>query len=286
MDPTQVQNNVSNESALEYLQQGQTAALRRVYEDAFQIPYLMNTDERAVFDQLLSPRVTIYRDKGKLHRVAHPIAASLQALAYHECKNIANGYDRKIDIGGSFLRTPRDTHLCTLVNDSRSDARYMEGAFNQRSINYDLAGNLISARNYHHKHPSFCLGGAQNCDYKASYAYAINVYDITMEDIAMIFARHHLDVLDMWMFLPHSLIKHFYGTDEKIYTVQYFDNDRALFSLGDQCNAYEHSIRNWRKYLTTTKIIANDFTITVEHKICYGTFTNVRFVRCNETSGL
>ena len=285
MDPLLIVNNSTNDEAVQFLQKGQANALRQIYDSAFSIPYLMTSDERACFDALLAPRPTVYKNNGELHRVSHPIAATLQALAYQECYRVADGYTRVMDIGGSFLRTPAKTHLCTLVDDSRTDSRYNEGAFMQRSVNSTLSARNVDGTTYNHQNPIFCTKGAQNCNHPADYAYAVNVYDITLQDIAQIFAKHQTQVLDMWMFLPLTLISPSYKTDEKIYNVQYFNNDRALFSLGDNCNAYEHSTTNWRSYMTTTKIVAADFAITIEHKIAYGTFTQIRFVRTDLMNG-
>ncbi|QKQ15122.1 hypothetical protein 1 [Forsythia suspensa hepe-like virus] len=220
----------------------------------------------------------------------HAAAAFLNDFAYKQAKTIASKYKYVIDIGGSPFRTPNNHHMCVQINDARTDARYRNAAWCKLGV---LNNDKFDFSRYLSGQHNFCVNGAQFCTYKADYAYAVNVYDITMEQIAMMFIKHELQTLDMFMFLPYCLISHLIREDQKIYTCKYNKSktgnkslDTLDFYLNDQSLVYTHNYQVWQSYYTTTKIQCANFSILVEHKQTWGTFTQIRFSRSTFTNGV
>lgn len=283
MNPLDIINNQTNDDGLKFIQNIQYANLQQLHHASVISPYLMNSMEYETATKLFSPRPVIYnKSKSQLKHINHPVAALLNHYANQECINEASRFKTSIDIGGSPLRTPKNTHMCVLIDDMRTDARYTECAFNQLNLENNPKYNFT---NYLSNKHAYCIQGAQNCHYAAEYAYAVNVYDITFEQIAHIFVNHKLIVLDIWMFLPLSLIKEEYVTDKDIYTVRHMPDGKSYFHLNDNSNMYVHNTKNWLTYLTVTTIKCRNFGITVEHKKQHGTFTQIRFTRTTLTNG-
>lgn len=279
IDPLQVNNLKSNDNAEKFLQAQQYKNLQALHSHAFTAKYFMNEQQFELLAKYMHPRPVMYDTK--LSHCEHPVAASLQQYAYQQCVNIAKKYPKSIDFGGTPLRTPKGTHLCTLINDVKTDARYTEAALNQLLSSdeihtYDMRSYLMDK----HEH---CINGAAYCQYKAKYGFAVNVYDIDFKEIPVIFIQHGLYILDMWMFLPTSLMDHHFERDKDLYTVKY-KGDRAYFTLKDQCDMYIHDHKNWRKYLTTVAIQCSDFAINIEHRETLGSFTHIRFTRTQRTA--
>jgi hypothetical protein len=279
MDPLEIINNVTNDNALKYLQDQQYNNLLSLSQTAIKCNYAMNSEQFKQLERLVHPRPITYSKNLKV--ISHPVAAYLNHYANDYCINEAKKFSKAIDIGGSPLRTPKNTHMCVLIDDMRTSARYTESAFTQLNIEHDKY-DMTSYLSKSHEH---CTKGAQNCYYKAQYAYAVNVYDINMIDIASIFENHSLIVLDIWIFLPLSLIKEHYIQDSDIYKVKHLENGKSYFHLNDNSNCYVHETKNWLSYLTTTKIQCNNYSIAVEHKQQLGSFTQIRFTRSQYTNG-
>jgi hypothetical protein len=293
LNPHGVRNDISNVDALKRVQLRQATNVERLLSASIQSNYILDKDQYEVATRLFSPCQISIGEDAKL--VSHPVAALLNAYANRQCISEGKRFDDEhrsqvIDIGGSPLRTPARTHLCALVNDVRTDSRYTEGAFNQLEVlpesidTQRVKGAKYDMRTYLNGKHAHCTSGAQNCYYKAKYAYAVNVYDITLRDIAKIFDNHDLLVADFWMFLPVSLMSTF-TADEDIYKVRHSADGKSYFSLNDNANIYVHDTATWKSYCETTVIKCRDFAITIEHKQSFGTFTWVRFVRTNIIDG-
>jgi hypothetical protein len=252
--------------------------------------------------ELMGTRPFILRDT-PAHN-SHPIPANLQIIAYDRIKQYRTKFtDHRgvvmpaIDIGGNGLRTDKNDHICTLIKSSREEARYLRANILKPHKETALIGTEL-------QHLA-CVHGAENCSFKASYAYMINVYDVTFEQIVTIFNKHDLRVLDVWMFMPHCLLEPGLTADQTYYKCQltqesykeqmmrYLDGknndtartDKVLFHFGDQSNAYYHDLYSWKKWFYTTKIEAIGFDIEIEIIETFGTFTNFRLTKTSNYPG-
>ena len=249
--------------------------ITRFEEGAFPLRFYLTDTEFEVMKELMAPRpITYDNPKSPLRRHPHPVPAELQRYAYEKCIDYSKKFKRAIDIGGTPLRTPKGHHLCTLINDTRTETRYVN-AFLQ------VDGTTCGLRH-------LCKDGAQKCDVKAPYAYMINVYDIPIEEIPYIMERHQCLVLDIWMFFPCNLISKHYTADQTFYKNEIVEH-RGLtsccrklycrFDLNDSSNAYYHDYKNWKKYLCTTQAKGKFYNYNFEHIEQLGTFTNIRVTR-------
>lgn len=295
-----IKNKGSNDRAVQILQGLQETSVANLCDNAFEINLLLNKDEEKYISTLLYPRPITWGKMLKHH--PHPVPAILNRLAYESCIEEANMHERCIDIGGHPLRTPAHHHLCAKITTAREHARYAESAWMQmqHTTKFDYTNFIKGKHNY-------CTSGAEFCNYKADYAYAINVYDLTLQQIADIFEAHSLSYFDLWIFLPHRLLDIRLDGDESFYSTfvdcdaatnnfgdsknkQRFGFDRApkdkiRFALNDNSNIYEHNYENWRAYFEYTKIQGKNFEIVIEHKKSFGTFTHIRFMRVDKVYG-
>jgi len=285
INPMNVNSRGANEKVVDLLQHEQVNNAASLLSEGFVCPYRMNAQQFKAITRVLDPIVVRYPqpgDREKLSDASHPVAAALNAFAYSKCQEVAKKYKRVIDIGGTPLRTLKNHHLCTLVDDCRTDARYMRASFNQRGAYYN---KLVDMRGYINKSDAFCINGAQNCNYQADYAYCINAaYDIDIELWPEIFANHNLTVVDLWLFMPPQLIDDNYTADTDIYNLK-IDGDVVTVDYLDHCNCYTHSKRKWMKYFETTVIKCVNFSLVFEMDNTYGTFTNIKITRTNRREG-
>jgi hypothetical protein len=293
----------ADKAATTYLDNIKLLEMKKMHSNALRLPYKMGAAEYDIMRELLGNRIAFLSDRPSYN--SHPIAANLQAIAYQRCLDQARLpgiQNRAIDIGGTALRTPKEHHLCTRINNMREEARYV----NANVINAENQLCLLNTAYRHH----LCIHGAEQCKYAAPYAYAINVYGITFATIAKIFEMHGLVQMDMWMFMPHMLADINVTVDQTYYTCVMhdkqqdkvedyqaeFDNPttygvpsilklhqtkrrQVRFGLCDASNVYEHDYLVWRKYLTTTSIACRNGGISIEIIEQFGTFTNFRFTR-------
>lgn len=282
VNPNLVVNNISNGPAIELLAAAQKHNLIQVVNNPVVCNYVLNKQQFETAARIFDPYLIRY---GATIHNNHPVAALLNNFAYKQCQKEAERFSSVIDIGGSPLRTPFRHHICSLVNDVRTDARYTECAFSQLNLAHDKVDYTTYLTKYKH---SLCLNGAQNCYFKADYAYSTNVYDITPENLVDIFINHNLLVYDLWMFLPVNLVNPHFSADTDIYCNRIVKKNKKLFchfDLLDNSNIYIHNYENWRFYATHTVIKCANFSLVLEHKQNFSTFYQIRITRVESTFG-
>ena len=285
-NPLLINSKGANEKVIALLQEQQTNNASSLLQDAFVCKYRLTAKQFDALSRVMDPIIVRFPsvgDRETLTDASHPVAAALNGFAYQQCINTAKKYKKAIDIGGTPLRTPKEHHMCTLVNNCRTDARYMRASFNQRGAYYN---KLIDMRGYIHNPNQYCINGAQHCNYQADYAYCVNAaYDIDIEQWPAIFAAHNLTVVDLWMFMPTQLINPNYITDDDIYNIK-IDGDIVTVDYLDCSNNYTHSKSRWFKYFETTIIKCQNFNLVFEMERNYGTYTNIKITRTNRQEGL
>lgn len=278
INPNNIINNVSNDAALKLLGDIQRENLQRVLNQSVICNFALTKEQFDTASRVFAPYAIRYGEPGHNN---HPVAALLNNFAYKQCEKESRRFRTAIDIGGSPLRTSKHHHICALVSDSRTDARYTECAFSQLNLEHekvDFTDYLTPNRE------TLCLDGAQNCHYKAHYAYSTNVYDITPQNIVDIFCNHSLLVYDLWMFLPLNLVSQHFNADIDIYRNRIL-GDKCYFDLLDNSNIYIHDYKNWQFYATYTQIRCNNFTLVLEHKQNFSTFHQIRITRVENVTG-
>lgn len=261
----------------------QKSVLKDALSRAFVSPFELTSKDFKELQRAMDPTIVSVAKNARRHQ--HPLPAIFQRIAYDHCNAQSKFFKNSMDVGGTPLRTNTKHHLCTLVDDPRSDARYLNAALLKldggrldKKINqsFYVEGTIT-------KGLPICKHGAENCSFPAEYAYMINVYDIPIETIPLIMHKHNTVVFDAWMFLPNALIDINSKHDETFYKTSVIKRDgtkKIRFSLNDQSTIYEHNYDNWRKYMTTTLINTPAGSIFVEHvDVSYHTFRCVRFTK-------
>lgn len=278
VNPFKVKNSVSNAKGLDSIQNRQTNNVNAYLDHSHKLKYLHDEEQFQTISRLLKPKPIFCGSK--MQDCPHPVAAELNALAYKHCLEVASRFkDQTIEFGGTPLRTPNYIHMDVLINDYKTEARYTEAAFNQLNVEtdrYDMRSFLTGS----HQH---CTKGGQYCSKRAIYGFMVNVYDIPLETIVDIFIAHNLTILDAWMFLPTQLISPFVS-DPDVYRCAVND-DVTKFDLLDNSDIYIHNTKIWRQYMSTTVIKCENFSLSIEHKMSYGSFTQIRFTRVSQTLG-
>lgn len=259
--------------------------LKCFIDSAFECRFLLTKEEYETLIQIMGRIPVVFKPGDELKVNSHPVAACLNAYAYKFCIKEAELFTTAIDIGGNPVRSGNNHHVCALVNDSKSDARYVEASFILSRFNQKLSYDQQGFMEYLAEDKPICLRGAENCNFQAKYAYAVNVYDIEFEKIPVIFEKHGLVCLDMWMFLPTSLVDTALNGDDKLYNVSHEDG-KSYFHLHDGSDMYIHDTDNWRKYLTVCTITDGERSINVEHRYSMGTFTHIRFTLSDQPPAL
>jgi len=283
-----------NENAGELVNKVQAEGVRAFLHNAYEIKYPLTTEQFDILAKMFHPQQISYcsKDGGKKTLLKHPhaIPAMLNGYAYEDCTRIAsNGH--AIDIGGNPRRTAKGHHICALVNDARTDARYTSVAFDcgrfKNSLINDRGFDRYLDKNQ--RRGIMCDSGAVNCCYQSDYAYMINVYDIPIESLPEIFEKHGLLVLDIWMFLPYNIIDDKRTVDQTYYKNEILQEPGKAkycrFSLCDNANTYVHDYSNWRRYAITTKLNCRNFSLVFEHVEQIGTFTKIRVIKSTLVEG-
>lgn len=280
-----VTNNATCSDTTELLRTMRYQELQKFHRNPLSVKYIMSPDDTVLFNKYMGTRH--YRMSNNPGTNSHAISANLQHIAYQRCIKYAENFKTAIDIGGTPLRTPNEHHLCTLISNCREEARYA------LCNNLKLDSQLTNLHNINRKF--LCINGAENCNYQAEYGYMINVYDVTLDTIAIIMNKHDIRVLDVWMFLPLMLSDTNNTTDQEHYKCEITPSltgflpkkPNVIFSLKDSNNVYRHDYETWRRYLTTTMIRGRQgCAIAIEHIEKFGTFTNIRFTKTWARTGV
>jgi len=289
VNPCQVVNNTTNEKAIEQVKSVQLHNVNTLLTNSIICNYELTGDQFDRLSKMFAPRPIRYGSK--IVKCAHPIAAFLNHYANEQCKRESSRFQQSIDIGGTPLRTPKRTHMCIKDDCIRTSQRYTEAAFSQIKLNafdnldnnekHDFTGYLTNNK-------YSCLDGAENCYFKAPYAYSTNVYDIKPADLITIFINHNLIVYDTWIFLPANIMDYRLQSDTDIYRNRYVvenGTEYFKFDLLDNSDIYKHEAKTWRFYATCPIIRCGDFSISIEHKISIASFFHIRMTRVENITG-
>jgi hypothetical protein len=235
----------------------QKKAFTRYHTNAIEIPFYLTVEQWEDLSDIFAPQPITYGSK--LKRNAHPIPAMMNVWAYNDAKRTASRY-AEIDVLeiGPRMENNDKHHGCYRNIDQREASR--------------LENAKLRTNKQIHTH------SVLECSYKAKYAFAINVYDILITDIPKIFKHHEITCLDMYMFVPDRLFNDQFRADEKSFKVQTIGTN-TRFWFNDGSLGYEHNSENWRAYICTSLIEANNFDLTVETVMNLRSFYKIRFTK-------
>ena len=259
------------------------------HSDGFdKVDFAMTKNQLDVLRNYLPERVILHT--GKNIENTHPVHAYLTRMCYRDIEAELKGVDNVIEIGTSFSRCTNVLHNCILLSDARTFSRYTQQAVNIHRHNKPLSSDLFNAVS--NRCTTICHDGAENCDYKADYAFSVHVnYDITIEKTALIMEKHDIKIMYIYMYLPVSLIEdkltdivnNRYGFEMRS------DGHIATFALGDRSFIYTHDHKTWADYLKVTKVNIkppsyNPFikpyrTVTFEIDRSWGPLCRIKAVR-------
>lgn len=251
----------------DYLGQLAIDNVKNMVEQAFKHSYRMTAAEHAALQHCF-PSTYVLSSGGRLKDSSHPVLAALNDYANDYCRrNIDKDRSlglRTMTIGDSADRKLRAHHNCLLLNNSRDLAR-VAASFPADDSLQKYARGLTD-------HTASCIHGCQNCTFAAHTAYAVHsMYDVTMEDVARTFAKHGLERLTAFLYIPPELLHpDLAGSCPFFRTHKSADSKTLFFTMGDYSRPYGHDVKTWRAWVTTSVIRTVDFDISIEHLRTFG----------------
>lgn len=254
-------------------------------DNAFRYPFVMNDEEIAGL-QACFPRRLVIQDTSRNFDSAHPILANLNWFSNSEAFALVNRWKisrlTTMSIGDSAQIKVGAEHNCLKLESSRDLYRVVGTNDAPRGLKNFASG--VSP------HTHYCHQGAENCDFIAHKAVAVHsLYDITPSDMFKIFMKHGIDELVAFIYFPNSLyMQSLAATDLSEFNMIY-DGDTVWFGISDKSLAYKHSLTNWKKWATITKIepsgdccfsdTIKPFCLAVERINSYGPLCRLRILR-------
>lgn len=257
--------------------------------NAIRTPFKVNDKDLAMLGRYFD-RDIVRGSAKNLIDSPHPVFASLNHFAYQDVQKAFRDTNTNIiEIGSAFREKSVASHHCILLNCSRDAARYMYTGTNQSFKKAtSMLGNQLQ-QSVCRTSTTICSSGTENCTYQAQYAFSVNAhYDIPFELNAKIMNNHGINIMYVYMFLlPEQINEHFSQITSEVYGVNYIEKKGiAQFSMNDYAFVYQHNAKNWRKYLTHTRIESQNFIITIEIDRSWGVFHRLRFVRTPYYAGI
>nr|UBQ66211.1 ORF1a polyprotein [Olive leaf yellowing-associated virus] len=136
---------------------------------------------------------------------AHAVAAISRLCYNHLLKYRFSDLDI-IDIGGDIRfhiqNSLNGVHICNPILDVKDASRYTSRNIDwERTYSRDVMKAIGGKQNV-----SFCYKNALDCDHKASVAIAVEVYDISLDDVATIMLKREIDVCHFVLVCPGELL--------------------------------------------------------------------------------
>jgi hypothetical protein len=240
---------------------------------AFVHTYSMSDDNKSILQSFFLNNYVLQSTSDNLKSSDHPVLAALNEYCNQQARIQIERLMRKgittMTIGDSVKRSLGAEHNCLLIDNSREAYRTTQRLAEPKTV--EEKGHLIFATT---KNETFlCHRGAQNCNHKATHAFAVHsMYDIKMSDVYTIFDKHGLQTLTSYMYAPAEFFsKYLEGFDNKVFDIYHgsVDKNRKLadkvfFSMGDYSIPYEHSFRTWLDHCKITKLVGSEFDIVIE----------------------
>nr|QOJ38482.1 Polypretein [Actinidia virus 1] len=156
-----------------------------------------------------------------LHPMSSAVRTCFNALYSHKL-----GKKKYIDIGGDLkyhVLKGNDVHICNPILDPKDGVRYVNRVceWNLAKV-YDLTSMLVGS-----KKVSCCYSPAQDCKVSCSTAVAVEVYDISMIEMATIMSKRSIDRVYLTMMVPGELF------DNNSVTICVPEHNITISQVGD-----------------------------------------------------
>ncbi|QPZ55126.1 ORF1a polyprotein [Jasmine virus A-1] len=195
--------------------------------------------------------------------------------ALRDCENFLMAkrmrFDNFIDAGGDvvnyILKDAKNVHVCCPVIDVKDAQRHM------------TRSNLLDRMVGVSEKVTTCNNLCQNCDVRMSNIVAVEVYDMTLEDMAKSILKHGAKRFDFTMIIPPEIIAG--DCDIKVFndSLHVICNDgKVKYMYGDNGEAYLHDAEVLRDFLRIQVFVVNGvvFKKTLENsRECLHTFSLV-----------
>lgn len=141
-------HSITNDDNKLPLYANQKRNIKSALDNAFDVDVWLNEQQFDQLAEVVRRPINILNPSGGLKDHPHPIPFILNRMAYDLMIQQYGGINGVIDIGGSPLRTPPNHHICSLVNDIRTNSRYANIAMKQtvddpNNYNYLLEEEVI-----------------------------------------------------------------------------------------------------------------------------------------------
>nr|QOJ38386.1 polyprotein [Actinidia virus 1] len=134
-----------------------------------------------------------------LHPMSSAVRSCFNALYSHKL-----GKKKYIDIGGDLkyhVLKGNDVHICNPILDPKDGVRYVNRVCEWNLAKVHDVTSMVVGR----KKVSCCYTPAQDCTVSCSTAVAVEVYDISMIEMATIMSRRNIDRAYLTMMVPGEL---------------------------------------------------------------------------------
>ncbi len=124
-------HSITNDETKLLLYKEQRSNVKHYIDSSFEVDMYLTEKQFDILSDLIGRPITTPKSTKSLKHHPHPIPFILNRLAYDTIGKQFGHIDGVIDIGGSPLRTPKNHHICSLVNDMRTNSRYANIAMKQ-----------------------------------------------------------------------------------------------------------------------------------------------------------
>lgn len=251
----------------------QTGLLQSRINNAIRVKVALNDQQLTTMQSLFPNRTVLQVDRAPLTFHEHPVLHALNDYAYDhmniQLKSLPKGTPT-LEIGGKAVTTC--SHGDILIDNERDANRYVDQRQDQFISQY-----ASGAINF-----TPCVQGAQNCQFIATHAFAINsIYDMSLDDIVAIFDQHRIEVMYAWAYFPLCLLDdELLAQDNRsgYYTVDQVGK-YTYFYHGDGNFVYAHNTSTWAMHAKTVAIHSEHFTVIIESVEQHGIFHCMKYTR-------
>ncbi|AFJ05055.2 polyprotein, partial [Cordyline virus 3] len=173
---------------------------------------------------------------------SHALFTAVRELSNYHFSKI-NNFGGFIDFGGNVLThvslVNHDVHVCNPIVDVRDSKRHVDLALRLQRVMID------------NDNITLCTNKAQDCFYKSDRAIAVEVYDMSLRDMAKAMISHECKRLDFCLLLPGEILVDF--TEIQLFNgscVIKRENDFVNYFYGDSAESYTHDLKNLRSIMT------------------------------------
>lgn len=256
---------------------------RRI-EQALRFGYHMEDDDLRILQSFFPSRYVLQTTNTEWKTSSHPILASLNDFCNEEAANSVARDKRNglttMTIGDASRPKIRAQHNCLLIDSVRECYRVT----NSQLANKDHAiRREFINKSVNNQRSLLCCNGTEKCNFQADVCYCVHsTYDINPELLPLIFERHGLVKMIIYMYLPLVLYGREYANIDELAHNIHIDDDRAIFSMKDGSIPYVHSVKRWKLWAEFTKINYGNHSLIRENIASYGPLTVINIVKTTQ----